>query len=83
MWSIFDQFRPVVSNIEVRLTKKPPTPNNIGEDLGRPQRQFYKEALFVKYYKNQNFILLSYPTPIKFLPEGKRVLHSLIDPSIK
>ena len=29
--SRFDQVRPIVSHIEVRFPKKPPTPNNIGE----------------------------------------------------
>ena len=29
--SIFDQVRPVVSHLEVRLPKKPPTPKNIGD----------------------------------------------------
>ena len=40
--SIFDQFRPVVSHIEVCLPNKPTTPNNIGEGLNGPQRQFWK-----------------------------------------
>ena len=40
--SIFDQVRPVVSNIEVRLPKKPPTPKNIGEGFSIPQRQLCK-----------------------------------------
>ena len=44
--SRFYQVRPVVSHLEVRLSKKPPTPNNIGYALGVPQRQFWKEALF-------------------------------------
>ena len=44
--SRFDQVRPVVSHLEVCLPKKPPTPNNIGDALGGPQRQFCKEALF-------------------------------------
>ena len=34
--SRFDQVRPVVSHIEVRLPKKPPTPNKIGESLKVP-----------------------------------------------
>ena len=38
----FDQFRPVVSHIEVCLPKKPPTPKNIGEGLKGLQRQFWK-----------------------------------------
>ena len=42
----FDQFRPVVSHLEVRLSKKLPTPKNIGGGLSIPQRKFWKEALF-------------------------------------
>ena len=38
--SRFDQVRPVVSHLEVRLPKKPPTKKNIGDALGGPQRQF-------------------------------------------
>ena len=37
--SIFDQVRPMVSHLEVRLRNKPPTPNNIGGALGSPQRK--------------------------------------------
>ena len=37
--SRFDQVRPVVSYIEVRLPKKPPTPKNIDEGLSGIQRQ--------------------------------------------
>ena len=40
--SIFDPVRPVVSHLELRLPNKPPTPKNIGEDLGGTQRQFWK-----------------------------------------
>ena len=81
--SIFDQVRPVVSHLEFRLPKKPPTPKNIVGDLGGPQRRFWKEALFVQYDQNKNVSLLSAPIPIKSLPEGKKVLRSLIAPSIK
>ena len=49
--SIFDQFRPVVSHLEFRLPKKPPTPNNIGEGLSGPQRQLWN--FFVQYDKEQ------------------------------
>ena len=59
--SRFDQVRPVVSHLEVRLPKKTLTPNNIGEALGGLQRQFCKEALFVLYDKNnrlQLFIII-------------------------
>ena len=44
--SRFDQVRPVVSHLEVCLPNKTPTPKNIGEDLGVPQRQFLKEDFF-------------------------------------
>ena len=37
--SRFDQVRPVVSHIEVRLPDKPPTPKNIGEALKVPHTQ--------------------------------------------
>ena len=36
--SRFYQVRPVVLHIEVCLPKKPPTPKNIGDALGGPQR---------------------------------------------
>ena len=47
--SVFDQVRPVVSYIEVRLPEIPPTPKNIGGGLKGSQRKFWKEALFVQY----------------------------------
>ena len=81
--SRFDQVRPVVSNLEVCLPENPPTPENIGEVLNIPQRQFRKEYLFVKYYKNKNVRLILSPILIKSLPEGKKFLRSLIDISIK
>ena len=80
--SRFDQVRPVFLHLEVRLPKKPPTPKNIGEALGGPQRQFWKEALFVQYDKDKYFSLVSAPIPIKSLPEVKKVICSLIAPSI-
>ena len=46
---IFDQARPLVSHLEFNLLEKPITPNNIGEALKGPQRQFWKYALFVQY----------------------------------
>ena len=73
----------MVSHIEVRLLKEPPTQRNVGDVLGVPQRQFWKEALFVQYDKNKNVSLLSATIPIKFLPEGTKVLRSLIARSIK
>ena len=81
--SRFYQFIPVVSNLEVRIPKKPLTPKNIGEGLNGPQTKFWKEALFVQYDRNKNFSLPYAPIPIKSLPEGKKVLHSLIAPIIK
>ena len=73
----------MVSHIEFCIPKKPPTQKNIGEALGIPKRQFWKESFFVKYYKNKNVSLLSDPISIKSFPEGKKVLHSLIAPIIK
>ena len=81
--SRFDQVRPVVSHLEVRLPKKLSTPNNIGDALGVPQRQFCREAVFFQYDKNKNVNLLSAPISIKFLPEGTKVLRSLIATIIK
>ena len=42
--SIFDQVRPVVSHLEVRLPDKPLAPKKIVEAPNGPQRQFWKEA---------------------------------------
>ena len=81
--SRFDQFRPVVSHLEVHLPKKPPTPKNIGDALIGTQRKLWKEAFLVQYDKNKNVSLISSPIPIKSIPEGKKVIHSLISPSIK
>ena len=63
--SIFYQFRPVVSHSGVCLPKKYPTPKKICEVLKGPQRQFWKEALFVQYDKNKNVRLLLAPITIK------------------
>ena len=82
IFSIFDQARPVVSHLEVRLPKKLPTPDNIGEGLKGPHIKLWKEALFVQY-KNKNESLISASTPIKDLPEGTKPLRSLIATSIK
>ena len=71
IWYIFDEFISVVSRIEVCLSEIPLTPNNIDEYLKFPQRQFCKEVLFVQYNKNKNVSLLSDPTPIKSLSDGK------------
>ena len=73
----------MVSHIELCLPKKPPAPNNIGEGLKGPQRQFWKEDLFVQYDKNRNDSLISALTPIKFLPDVTKLIHSLISPSIE
>ena len=51
--SIFDQVRPMVSHIEVSLTKKPPMPKNFGEALGGPQRKLWKEDPLVQYEYNK------------------------------
>ena len=66
---IFDQVIPVFPHLEVHLPYRPINPKNIGEALKGTQRQFQKEVLFVKYDKNKNVSLLSYPTPIKYIPE--------------
>ena len=73
----------MVLHLEVLLPKKHPTQKNISEDFGGPQRQLWKEALFVQYDNNKNVRLLSDTIPIKSLPEGTKVLCSLIAPSIK
>ena len=73
----------MVSHLEVRLPKKPPTPKNIGDALGGPQRRFWKEALFVQYDKNKNVSLLLDPIPIKSLPGGTKVLRSPVASSVK
>ena len=54
----FNQVIPVVSNIAVCLPEKHLTPKKIGEDLKGPQRQFWKEDLFVQYNKNKNSNLI-------------------------
>ena len=73
----------MVSHLGVILPKKPCTPNNIGEGFKVSQRQFWKEALFVKYHKNKNVRLILAPISIKSFPEGTKVLRSLIATSIK
>ena len=73
----------MVSHLEVCLPNKPSTPNNTSEGLKFPHRQFCKVALFVKYDKNRKVSLLYGPIPIKSLPEGTKVLCSLINTSIK
>ena len=76
--SRFDQVITVVSHLVVSLPKKPPTPKNIGKGLKVPQIQLCKEALFVQYDKNKSVSLLPAPTPIKSLPDVKKVIRSLI-----
>ena len=77
--SIFDQVRPVFSHIEVILPKEPPTPKNIGEGVKGPQKQFRKEAIFVKYEKNISVSLILLPSqsnpPLK---EKYSSIHSLL-----
>ena len=65
---IFDQVRPVVSNIEGSLPKNHLTLKNIGEGLKAPHRQSCKEALFLQCNKNKNISLILAPTPIKKSP---------------
>ena len=81
--SIFDQVRPVLSHLEVCLPEKPITSNNIGESLKGPKRPFWKEYLFVQYDKNQNVNPLLNTIQKKYLPDGKKVPRSLIDPSVE
>ena len=73
----------MVSHLEVCLPEKSLTPKKIGETLKGPQRQFWKEYLFVQYENNKKFSLHLAPIPIKYLPDGTKVLGSLIVPSIK
>ena len=73
----------MVSHIEFHTPKKPPAPNNIGEGLSGTQRRFWKEAIFVLYDENKHFILFSATISIKYLPEGTKVIRSLISPSIE
>ena len=79
----FDQVRPVVSHIEFSLPNKLPKPKYITESLKRPLRKYRKYDLFVQYDKNKNISLFLAPIPIKYLPEGTKVLRSLIGTSIK
>ena len=69
----------MVSHLEFRLPNKPPTPNNICAALGGPQRQLWKEPLFVKYDKNKKSSLISALIQIKSFPEGKNSsVHSFL-----
>ena len=45
--SIFDQFRPIFSHLEVRILEKPFTSKNIGGVLKGPQRQFWREKPYL------------------------------------
>ena len=74
---------PVVSYLFVYLPEKLLTPNNISEGLKGPHRQFLKEALSVKYYKNKNASLILAPITIKSFPGGKKFLRLLIVTNIK
>ena len=49
--SRFDKFVPMVSHLEVSLPEKPISPKNIYGYLKGPHRPFWKEYLFVQYYK--------------------------------
>ena len=81
--SRFDQVRPVVSHLDFFLLYKPLIPKKIGEYPKGPQKQLLKEDIFVKYEENKSVSLLLDPIPIKYLPDGKKFLCSLIAPSIK
>ena len=79
IWSRFYQVRPLVSHLVVRLPDKPISPNNVDEALKGPQRQFWKEYLFVQFNKNKNVNLLLDPIPIKYLPDiHKSYIHPLL-----
>ena len=69
----------MVSHVEICLPKKPPTPKNIGDAVGGPQREFWKEALFVQYEHNKllAFSQLPYQSNI-FLQEQNSSVHSLL-----
>ena len=73
----------MVSHIEVILPEKPQTPNNIDEALKGHQRQIWKESLLVKYDNSKRFNLLSDIVTIKYVPDGTKVLRSIISTSIK
>ena len=77
--SSFYQFKPVVSHPEVSLPDKSPTPKNIGEGLKGPERQLWKEALFVQYDKNK--IPAFFQIPSQSNPSLKKKnssVHSLL-----
>ena len=77
--SRFDQFRPVVSNLEVCLPKKLSTPNNIGDALGGPQRQFCKESVFFHMTILKMLALSQLPSQSNTsLKEQKSSVHSLL-----
>ena len=83
IFSIFYQVRPVVPYLKVGLPEKPFTPKKIVDGSKDPKRCVWKKTVFVKYEKNKHVSLLSAPTPIKSLPDGRKFLYSLIGPSIK
>ena len=72
----------MVSHLEFLPPYKPFTPNNIGEYIKIPHRQFWKEALFLQYNKNKNVRTIFAPVLIKSLPDRTKVLRSLILPQI-
>ena len=51
----------MVTHIEVSLTEKHITPNNIGEAIKGPHKQIWKEALLVKYEKNKSSTFFRLP----------------------
>ena len=72
--SRFDEIRPVVLHLEVRLPEKPLNPKNIGEAIKGPHRKFRREDLFVQYGKNKNVSLPLATIRIKPLPDVTKVL---------
>ena len=82
IWSRFIQIKPGVSHIELHIPEKPLTPKNIREALKGTQWKFWKEALFVKYDNNIKVNLLLDTIAIKYFPDGKKVLPSIIYPGM-
>ena len=72
----------MVLHIGFCLREKTLTPKNIGEGLRGPHRKFWKETLFAQNDKNKNVRLILDTTPIKSLTQVKKLIYSLINPSI-
>ena len=80
--SVFYQIRPVVSHSEVCLPHKSIVPKTIWDYPKGPQRQVWRELLFVQYNNNKNINLLSAPLALKYLLKFTKVLRYLISPGI-